>query len=154
MPNWKLEKKSITTPLLRVHGRTCQGRRLNLVETKFRLPVDEIFSLLLEDLRMHEADSALKSSVTGAPSHSKTVFRSEKMSKRPRGQDDTAVRAPAHPPPQPLTPAPPAPLPQEVRAAAPAKSSNSKPSKPWQDPDPDIAFTPDKNFKGCWWCHR
>ena len=77
--------------LLRVHGRTCQGRRLNLVETKFRLPVDEIFSLLLKELRMHEADSALKSSVTGAPSHSKTVSRTEKISKRPRGHDDTAV---------------------------------------------------------------
>ena len=103
---------------------------------------------------MHEAVSALKSSVTGASSHSKTVSRTEKISKRPRGQDNTAVRAPAFPPPQEFTPDPPAPPPQEVRAAAPAKSSNSKPSKPWPDPDPDIAFTPDKNFKGCWWCHR
>ena len=53
--------------LLRVHGRTCQGRCLNLVQTKFRLLVDESFSLLLEELRMYEADFALKSSVTSAP---------------------------------------------------------------------------------------
>ena len=106
----------------------CQGHRLSLVETKFRLPVDEIFSLLLEELRMHEAGSAFKSSVTGAPSHSKTVSRTEKISKRPRGQDDTAARAPAPPSPQEFTPDPPAPPPQEVRAAAPAKRSNSKPS--------------------------
>ena len=68
--------------LLRVHGRTCQGRRLNLVETKFRLPVDEIFSLLLEELRMHDADSVLKNSVTGAPAHSKTVCRHQQETRR------------------------------------------------------------------------
>jgi hypothetical protein len=144
------KKEAHHNALLRVHGRTCNGHRLSLVETKFRLPVNEIFTLLLEELRTHEADSALRSSVTGGHQQPKTVARTEQRQKKPAKSETRSQ-------PQETTPASRAP-PQhddetQVRAAA-SNPPKSSATKTWPDPDPAIAFTPAAGFKGCWWCHR
>ena len=162
--------------LVSLNGRSVRTKagsfRLSIVESKFRLTPEKIFSFLRDELRSQETDSALKHSVMNKDASSKKVNAVPKS-----GCDRDHRSSPSAPSyaavagsgnggdsDHPSSPAGAGPGMQVSRVA----DRGSRPprqqergqgkggkGREYPKPDPNLPYIPPPEYKGgCWWCHR